>query len=154
HSIKIWDLDGERWVGDMPHGAAIGPAQDPGGRYLVVSPLSGGGTVYDAKTGRMIRPVEAFGQVRGRMAVPPDGRWLASSGFDQTITLWETSGWTRLRTLRGHETNFTQVAFHPDGRWLAAGGNDGTVTLWEPATGRIIRKLKGSIGAVAGLAFS
>ncbi|HEX8089624.1 MAG TPA: hypothetical protein VF762_12255, partial [Blastocatellia bacterium] len=127
---------------------------DPTGKTLAV----GGGDdtvrLWDAATGKLLRPLEGPEDVIWSVAFDPTGKTLAGGSDDNTVRLWDAATGKLLRTLEGHQGVIWSVAFDPTGKTLAVGGGDYTVRLWDAATGKLLRTLEGHTGYVDVLTFS
>jgi WD40 repeat protein len=144
-------------------------AFSPDGRQIATACLDGALTIWDARTGQKLQPLErrtapvggadgAF--VRG-MAYSKDGRYLAVARNDGRVRVWDLSRERQLYTLEAHcaatATNTIprawQVAFSPDSRILASCGSDRKVRLWDLASGQFLQEFSEHPGQVRGLAF-
>jgi dipeptidyl aminopeptidase/acylaminoacyl peptidase len=129
-------------------------AFSPDGTRLAAGAGDGTIRLWDAATGRVLRPLGRHTGDVWAVAFSPDGRILASASFDGTVKLWEAGTGRLVATLRGHEDFVRAVAFSPDGRILASGSKDHTIILWEVATGKKLRTLRGHTDWLNSLAFS
>jgi WD40 repeat protein len=137
------------------------------GKLFATSGYVGGIRIWDAATGRLVRPLhwdsdEQFAV--SQVVFSRDGKLLASAGDDRMIRLWDVATGREVRKLEGHAGTqgkgiergqiVTSVAFSPDGKLLAsAGANEGTVRLWDVAAGREVRTIKAHTGTVQRVVF-
>src|SRR5215469_15368000 len=109
---------------------------------------SGGGRLYDARTGTLLRVFGDSWDENGPggkgIAFSPDGRTLAAAGFhkDKLVGIFDVQTGKRLQSLAGHtEWEIDALAFSPDGKLLASSGVDKQILVWELASGKIRHRL-------------
>jgi WD40 repeat protein len=122
---------------------------------------SGGGRLYDARTGTLLRVFGDSWDENGPggkgVAFSPDGRTLAAAGFhkDKLIGIFDVQTGKRLQSLAGHtEWEIDAVAFSPDGKLLASTGVDKQLLVWELATGKLRHRLANQTSRIPALTFS
>jgi len=122
-------------------------------------------TLWDRKTGKVIRK---FGPTGGRIfsaVFSPDGRRALSGGEDKVVRLWDLESGNLIREFAGHTEWVFSVAFSSDGRraFSTSGGferngwqhgTDSSVRVWDVQTGKEVRKLEGLKGRVWSVAIS
>lgn len=87
-------------------------------------------TLWDVKTGALLRTLPTNGEAIKTAIFSPDGAIVAASvGTD--VMLWRAETGELLRKLPGHQQAATSLAFSPDGATLATGAPDGKVILWR-----------------------
>ncbi len=124
---QVWQTDTERNIG------LTTLAISPDGRVLA----SGSGNedptirIWDAETGRPIRPLEGHTSYVTDLAFTSDGRRLITAGGDQSIRFWDTSNWTETKVLRDHTEDVQAVAISETARLVASAAKDGTLMLWQ-----------------------
>jgi hypothetical protein len=109
--------------------------------------------LWDVKTGKCVRTIEAHQKYVRSVAFSPDGKTLISGGSDHTVCVWDVETGKNLRTLVGHTSEVESVAISPDGKTIASGGWPDTIRLWDAGTGNSLRTLAGHQGAVQSIAF-
>jgi WD40 repeat protein len=115
-------LDGSVWRRDVafsPDGTTVA-----GGR---------GPTLWDARTGRVIRRLAGPDLEPMAVSYSPDARMLASAAVNGDIRLLEVATGKERRRFRcglGPDAWATCLAFSPDGRLMASAGHDTAVLLW------------------------
>jgi WD40 repeat protein/serine/threonine protein kinase len=167
--VKVWDAKNGQEVltpeGHMapvcgvvwsPDGARLASAWPGQRRSDFPSPVEGGVTIWDAKTGReMLTLKEHPGAVNG-IALSPDGTHLASAGGweNPIVMVRDSHTGQEVLTLKGHTGAVNSVAFSPDGKRLASASVDRTVKVWEVEWGQEALVLKGHTDEVQGVAWS
>jgi WD40 repeat protein len=123
------------WDGGTVH--AIGFSPD--GRWLVTANYSSTVCLWDAISGRNVRPLIGHSDSVNRLAFSPDGRRLVTGASDHTVRLWDVVKGEELAVLRGHADHVTAVAFSPDGTRLATASDDHTARIWGLSNAEIHR---------------
>ena len=131
NELILWDLDqGEAIPTFVCRGVVryVNRLVFNAGGDQVLACGSGGATLLDAKTGRVIRTfIHHQGPVLDA-AFAPDGKSLLTGGDDHTARLVELESGKEIRVYRGHDGAVRAVAFSADGKHLASGGSaDATV---------------------------
>src|SRR3954469_21758805 len=138
-----------------PATAVSSLAVSPDGALVATMAGEGGGRLYDAKTGDLLRVI---GEVGDRCVVfSPDSKKLAAAGFhmDKLVALRDVQSGKRLQTFAGQtEWEADATAISPDGKLLASTGTDKQILVWEIATGELRHQLKDQPARVSALAFS
>jgi WD40 repeat protein len=110
--------------------------------------------LWDADSGRQIRPLLGHTGAIMALAFSPDGAWLASGSSDSTVILWQIATGHHVRTLSNRDGAILSLAINAKRPVLAAGRQDFAIDLWDFSSGRAIRTLIGHRGPVTCLAFS
>lgn len=134
----------------------------PDGKILATSPVDpakwGDRTevaLWDAGTGKLLRPISMPARIALHFCFAPDGRTLAIAGQQPLLHLWDVATGKQIHNWSAHEGAITALAFTPDGRMLVSGGDgqfDGSVRLWDAKSGRHLRELQGHRWGVTGIA--
>jgi WD40 repeat protein len=161
--VKLWDLVGKKWSGQLPAGTDSNRIQySPDGNLIaVVRP--DGAQLWDLNKKTLLRPLtghsffnfEANGLVSEAitgLTFSPDGQLLATCSKDGTVKMRKVLDGTEVRTItvisaRLHFfTGLTDLAFSPDGKYLVTSGFGIPLKLWEVGTGREVRSFIGQVG--------
>jgi len=97
-------------------------------------------SVWDARTGKLLRSMTPAGQMITALAFSPDGKSLA--GGDFVIKVWDARTGAIKRKLASQGDQVSRLAFSPDGGLLATAAN--ALVLWDAKTGM----RKGAFGLV------
>lgn len=87
--------------------------------------------IWDAKTGKRTRTVEAPGGSISAVCWNPNSTRIASGSIDGRIILWDAGTGKQLASLRGHGGRISQVAWSKNGKWLASSSFDGSTRIWD-----------------------
>jgi WD40 repeat protein len=109
------------------------------GEWLVTASKKGSGIkCWDAKTGRLVKDIDAGGDGWGVFS--PDSRFLVTSSRGHAAQIWDMATWQS----RPLEKSFRCAAFNPDGAALALAREDGLVELLEFKSGASLGLLTSS----------
>ena len=141
-----------------------GIAYAPDGKAVVTGAEGGGLQVWDSRTGRPSRRIDAGIESLSDFAFRRDGKVLAAVGFTfdaerrrvyHVLSLSDFAGGRRLRRIEWEDkTDIWCLAFAPDGTSIATGSGDGVVRLWDVESGDELLKLKLGQVDVHAVAFS
>jgi WD40 repeat protein len=102
--------------------------------------------VWDVKTGKELRRLEASADATRCLAFAPEGSRLLcgykGAGNDGVIRLWDAAGGKELRVFKGHAQEVTAVAFLPSGRGFVSASADGTLRVWDVESGKELRRME------------
>lgn len=125
------------------------------GKLLATASLDGTAMLWDAVTGRPVRPIEGHTYEVYGVAFSPDGIRLATASRDGTVKVWDVATGKVIRdSSHGGGEYGWHIAFSPDGGQLASAGSDGVVRIWDLATGDRVARLEGHSGPINYVAFS
>jgi WD40 repeat protein len=120
------------------------------GARVATSSSDGTARVWDARSGELLRTVEAFLEGPERMltdttaTLSADGTRLATAAsYEDVARVWDVDTGEQLAELRGHAGGVVDVAFGAGDSFVVTGGADGVVRVWETETGRTLIALRG-----------
>jgi WD40 repeat protein len=96
--------------------------------------------VWDTRTGRLLRQVDA-GAETSAVALNHDGSRLLVSSWDSRAAIWNVATGKRLVNFIGHTRGIADAALSPDGTRVITGSLDRTLRVWDARTGQILRVL-------------
>jgi WD40 repeat protein/serine/threonine protein kinase len=134
--------------------AIFSVALSPDGRLLVGVDEGGAVKVWDAATGKPLRPLEQHppGFLVGDFGA--DGKQFVSGGTPPLMThvgVWDVATGKLLRTLPSPTLGPQALSFSPDGQRLVSGGHDHEAKVWDAAGGQLLATCRGhtlSVGEV------
>jgi RNA polymerase sigma factor (sigma-70 family) len=124
-----------------------GLAFSPDGKTIVVGGVNTPPRLWDAATGKVLRPFEGHEGRAAAVAFAPDGKTVASAGDDATIRVWDPATGKELKRLEGHRSPIQSVAFSPDGKAIASASTDSTVRVWDAAKGEELKRFETTTSA-------
>lgn len=155
--IRIWDA----FTGD---GLWIIPGKfienqniqlSPRGRYLIMTPLSGGYQVWDIENQKLSISVSTNDARAQSIDFNPDESRLAIAAKDNdAVTLWNLTRSEIFTKLPGHGEGARSAAFDPSGKRLITTSEDGNTYLWDALIGTKIANLSGHSGNIRNTIFS
>jgi WD40 repeat protein len=136
-----------------------GAAWSPDGRRIALGGSDGIATMWDARSGNLLRSFRHSrdstgpGTVNG-VAFSPDGRRLATASWDHTAKIWDPASGRLVRTLSGDSDQVNRIAFSPDGTRVVTASSDGTARIWQLDSGRATTILNPGAGTIWDAEFS
>jgi len=145
-SIRLWSIENIYPVYELQ---TIFPAHQGDVNVLAFSPdgnlIASGGNdgevfVWDVKTGKMIKKLDAEDIVLG-LVFSPDGKTLiAGLSTKEEFDIWNTDTWGLQKTFPGDQAY--GLAISADGsKIVSAGGGISEANLWDFKTGKLLFKL-------------
>jgi WD40 repeat protein len=123
----------------------------PNGNLLALGAQKGPTSIWDVRTGDLVRELRGESFVGG-VAFSPDGSTLAAAEFEEkgrrdAIVLWDVATGKVLHRLQDKAGPVWSVAFASDGKTVIA-GSSGTIRLWDVITGEELGPVPGNPGYV------
>lgn len=102
----------------------------PDGKWLVSASSDGSLSLWDPRTGKLVRSVTADNSALFTVAFSSDGQSLVSGGRERVIRTWSVPDLALMTERYGPQETILAVRFSPDGRRIASGSYDGMIHLW------------------------
>jgi WD40 repeat protein len=112
-----------------PLGGAV--AYSPDGKLLAIGDEDGFLSLWDARSGDVVRELQGHLIRITDLSFSPDGRYLASSSADTLVKIWDVTTGQALANLQGHSDIIDTIAFSADGSSLASADREGLVLIWD-----------------------
>ena len=137
----------------LPMDASVARAKfSPNGALVAGSSREGQVRVWDARSGALLRDLQAGRESVWRLQFTPDSKTIVFSGSSGLIRIGNL-GTGVVRVIHAHTGLVRGIDISPDGSLIASVGADGTARLWDLATGRL-RFLRRSAAFMTRVAFS
>ncbi len=133
--LSVWPItkpDRQKFSGrhSVVNGKYLSMAFSPDGDLLAAG-IDWSFTLYQLRTGKVIRTIRQHkGQVAA-IAFSPDRRTLATGSWDETVRLWDLESGLEKACLNWKIGKITTLAYSPDGTRLAAGSLSGSILIWD-----------------------
>ncbi|HEX2620704.1 MAG TPA: WD40 repeat domain-containing protein, partial [Phototrophicaceae bacterium] len=102
-------------------------------------------SVWDLKTGQMLRQIDGESSAIKAVAISPDGTMIAAGLQNGNVLLWTIDG-EPIKTFKGHTRTIVGVQFSVDGKSVLSGALDASLRLWDIESGFEVRRYNLSEG--------
>ncbi len=154
--LLVWDVvDGKQVVQTPLRSVLFWSAikYSPDGRHLITS-ISDGPTIWDARTGSLVRVLSGPDSAALTVAYSHDGSRIAA-GFAGTneIVVWNARNGRRLASFKPHTDQIWSVQFSADDTHLVASSADSKISIINLQS-RSVQTLRGHLAGVNSFALS
>lgn len=148
--VKIWKAaDGSlvREITPSHSDSVYGLDFSPDGKLLATASADKFVKIFDATTGKLVKPLSGHTHYVLGVSWRADGRMLASCGADKVVKLWSYPAGEQLKTVEGFQKEVTSVRFVGLGNELLTTSGDTKVRLLKD-DGSTARDFGGSKGFI------
>ncbi|MER5421145.1 protein kinase domain-containing protein [Streptosporangium roseum] len=140
--VRFWDLSSGRYRPIRADDASPVTASclDPAGRLAVIGAMDGTISLWDLRTGRCLRTMNAPDWVE-TVSLSADARSVLSGSQDKAVRIWDVAGGACERVLEGHSSMVNDISLSADTQRVLSAGHDGRLRLWHAGTGECLRVL-------------
>lgn len=153
-TVRVWDIvSGTQLSTFNGNKSSIDSLAISSDYRLLVGADFYGITIWDAKTGAVLRNIKGHTKAVTCVVFKPGSTTLASASYDKTIKLWDTTSGTELSVLKGTVDPVKTMSFSKNGK-LFAFGQWNFAKLWDLKGGVGSFDLGGPNSEISSLAFS
>lgn len=118
----------------------------PAGNLAATASFDGTVKLWDAKTGKLVRTLEAGRNQKLRwLDISPDGALVAAGPLEHELRIWDTATGAVRQSLRLPQLQFSDFAFVDSARILVSGASvHGQLELWDVNSAKVVRNFSGS----------
>ncbi|ADV82903.1 WD40 repeat, subgroup [Terriglobus saanensis SP1PR4] len=129
-------------------------AYSPDGSKIVTTSADHTARIWDAYSGRQLRPSLQHAARVFTAEFSPDGRRVVTGSEDGTALVWDIETARPIGTPMYLKEGIPLAHFSPDGKLVATLSTDGKVRLWNAETGQPVSPIIGYRGDAVSVAFS
>jgi WD40 repeat protein len=148
--VKIWKASDGALVREITpsHSDSVyGLDFSPDGKLLATASADKFVKIFDATTGKLVKPLSGHTHYVLGVSWRADGRMLASCGADKAVKLWSYPAGEQIKTVEGFQKEVTSVRFVGLGNELLTASGDTKVRLLKE-DGSTARDFGGSKGFI------
>jgi WD40 repeat protein/tetratricopeptide (TPR) repeat protein len=140
---RVWDL-----AGGIAPASLLQPFKSvnrwfsPDGRWVLSVTPYANYWLWDARTGRLVKVIQAGRLGAGPAAVYSDGSRLVTAARYGAAQVWQAATGLPVGEELRHESWVMHVEFSPDGRLVATTSADRTACVWDAGTGKRLAEMK------------
>lgn len=155
-TVRLWNTESGNELKVLTNEHSLeSVAISPKGDVLVCGDQKGFFTVWDLKTYKKLKTLQAKNWVVRGLDFSHNGKMLANCVWSfgpDTVKIWDTETWEVIHPLAAGKAE--DVAFSTDDKLLATGSlDDGTARVWDTDTGELLHELKTGMEHVFGVKF-
>jgi WD40 repeat protein len=156
HTIQVWDIEKNIFLGELPgHLDAIRAlAFAPDGLRLASVSRDQTTILWDVDSGKALGDLSKPANEPLALAFSPDGGRLAVADAAGGIRYWELVNLREIAYVPTRDLPVSALAYSPDGKWFAVGGEQGHLSLWDVSGKHPDRALLQAPDTVHAVAFS
>lgn len=156
HTIQIWDIEKNTFLGELPGhlDAIIALVFSPDGKRLASASRDQTAVLWDVDSTQMLLDLSKPANEPLALAFAPGDNTLAVSDAAGGIRYWELVNLRDIAYVSTRDQPLAALAYSPDGKWFALGGEQGFLSLWDVSGKRADRALPQAPDTVHAVAFS
>ena len=139
---------------DDRSGLVLSVSYCPTREWIVTASLNKVATIWDARTGAVVRRLLGHTDRVESASFSADGTQVVTASGDRTAIVWNSETGTKLFTLKGHTNSLSAASFSADGTRVVTGSADMTAKIWNARTGAELLTLKGHSSNILSASFN
>lgn len=152
--VIIWDLGEKKIKREIEaHVSTVRAVRYLGRNHFATAADDGWLKVWDAKSGELIKALQASeGQVTC-MSVFDKGRRVLLGDSVGDLKIWDVEGGKQIAKITAHHKGVLSAAMSADGQLIASGGGDAAFRLWDLHSAALLKQIEGNDSAIHCLEF-
>ncbi len=114
----------------------------------------GGASIWDLRTGVVLRTFEGHSLALMDAEFSPDGSKIVTASYDNTAIIWDVASGSILHELHGHTDWVSGASFSVDGLRVVTSSYDSTAIVWDIDTGLALYRLEGHTNGINSAKFN